>query len=139
VATQTIELPGGDPAPLLDALTGARYANVIPGVDAAPPRPQSPLSDLFRARGPDVPLATWTPDEVGIQHATGTKALDRLATAGVPLPPGWRRLEDHPRRGLVVRPAPDAPIAEVVRWLLAALEVLNPHPVTGPWIAAVSR
>jgi hypothetical protein len=139
VESVSVELPGADPEPLLDLLEGARFANVIPGVDAAPPRPQSPLSDLFRARGPDVPLGTWTPDELGIQHATGTKALARLADAGVPLPPGWRKVEDHPRRGLVVRPDPGADRAAAVGWLLRAMAALNPHPVTGPWLAVVRR
>lgn len=139
MATETVELPGGDPAPLLALLEGARFANITPGVDAPPGRPHSPISDLFRARGPEVPLGTWTPGELGLQHSTGTRALQRLADAGLPLPEGWRAVQDHPRQGLVVQPAAGTTPAEAIRWLLAAMERLNPLPVVGPWRATVRR
>ena len=42
------------------------------------------------------------PDSLGIEHDAGRFAATQLADAGVPLPSGWRRLGDHPRRGLVL-------------------------------------
>ena len=128
---------------------GTGWINVMPGVadDVDVPPTPGPLA-VFTARGPAIPLGTWTPavggrrpeaSSLGIQHASGTKALDRLAAAGLPLPAGWLRLADHPRRGLVVRVTDGAPPDEVLAWLLAAMTELVRVPITGRWFAGIYR
>jgi hypothetical protein len=134
-----VELPDGDIAPLLDHLDGATFVNLHPGVDPdeAPPRPsQSPLGNLFGNRGPVVPLATWTPGEIGLQHMVGTRAVRFLAERGVAVPDEWYVVADHPRRGLVLRTY-DTPVADTLRWLVRAATATCPLAITGPWHAVV--
>jgi len=61
----------------------------------------------------------------------------RLATLGVALPAGWRWQQDHPRRGLVVRPPIDLSHGDQLTWLLEAGTVLSTVPLTGLWEARV--
>jgi hypothetical protein len=112
------------------------------------PPPRSGLTTLLLA-GPvhDVPVCTWVagkltnhgaqPDSVGVQHAAGAKVLGRLASAGLALPPGWGLVQDHVRRGLVVRPAPGTENAAVLSWLLEAGTILSAVRLTGDWQAVV--
>jgi hypothetical protein len=64
--------------------------------------------------------------------------VQTLGERGVPVPAGWSVTQDHPRRGLVVRPVtgttPEA-LDEVLAWLLAATRALCPVPRTGEWRA----
>lgn len=133
-----VELPDGDVTPLLGALEGAAFVNLHPGVEADPAPPSKPLGNLFGARGPEVPQATWTPGEIGLLHRSGPRVVRTLAEAGVPVPETWYVAQDHPKRGLVVRTY-DAPVDEVLRWLVQATEALCPLPITRPWQATVSR
>lgn len=128
------------------------WANFTPGLDVDfPPPPRPALSGLFTARGPDVPLATWSPPTrpsdrepatVGVQHAQGPRAVQLLAEKGLPLPEGWRRLQDHPRRGLVVAVPhstdPDV-LDTTLDWLLRATGLLTPIRRTGEWRALCYR
>ncbi len=134
--TLRIELPDGDVAPLLDHLDGALFANLSPGVDAEDVPSRSPLAQLVGARGPTVPLATWTPGEIGIQHAAGQQVVRTLADRGVPVPEEWYVVSDHPKRGLVLRTY-QTPPPEVLEWLVRAATVLCPLPIVGPWVAGV--
>jgi hypothetical protein len=132
-----VELPDGDVEPLLEHLEGATYVNIHPGVDADEvPPPPSGLGGLLSNRGPVVPLATWTPGEIGIQHLAGPRAARFLADKGVPVPEEWYVVSDHPRRGLVVRTY-TAPPLDTLRWLVAAATVMCPIEITGPWHAEV--
>jgi hypothetical protein len=134
-----VELPDGDVTPLLAHLGGATFVNLHPGVDpdeAPPPPSQRPLGNLFGNRGPVVPLATWTPDEIGLQHMVGTRAARFLADHGVPVPDDWYVVADHPRRGLVVRPY-DASPEDALRWLVRAATATCPLAIVGPWHAVV--
>jgi hypothetical protein len=109
--------------------------------------PDPPLISLFSAAGPEVPICTWVVgkvgrkgserDSVGIQHATGTKAVARLATLHVPVPDGWRWVQDHPRRGLVVRVPVGVGQDEQLHWLLEAGAALSRVRLTGQWEARV--
>jgi len=125
------------------------WINLYPQVrpeDEPPPR--GGLTTLLLA-GPvhDVPVCTWVagkvtrqgvqPDSIGIQHAAGARVLGRLATSGLGLPDGWRLVQDHPRRGLVVAPAPEADHEEVLTWILEAGMVLSAVRLTGDWQAEV--
>lgn len=108
--------------------------------------PRSFGAVIFSSRGEPVPLATWSAPEapggnttIGIQHGTGPKALARLAERNLPLPPGWWKRSDHPRRGLVVTVPGAADPEDVIWWLLAACHALCVAPLTGAWQARVFR
>jgi len=98
------------------------------------------LFGFLAARGPANPLATIMgpsagrssrPVEVGIQHQAGVKAARQLVEAGIELLDGGRVIQDHPRRGLVVR-CPDSVTADaIVSWLFPAMRELSRAPRTG--------
>ena len=127
------------------ASAGAGWLNLTPGLDMdTPPVERNPLASLLAARGPTVPLGTWTPRRrrdpptVGIEHAEGPKAVRMLAERGVPVPPGWRVLQDHPKRGLVVAVVGGQEREDLDRalvWLVVAAGALCPWPRTGEWRA----
>jgi hypothetical protein len=128
------------------AAAGAGWINFSPGLDVdVPPPERSALGALLGARGPTVPLATWTPAQgkepssAGIQHAQGIRTVATLAERGVPVPEGWRVRQDHPRRGLVVVPVPEEQggvgLDGVLGWLLRAAGALTPVRRTGEWRA----
>jgi hypothetical protein len=111
------------------------------------PAPRSGLTTLLAGPVHDVPVCTWVagkvarqgvqPDSIGVQHGAGARVLGRLASAGWGLPEGWRLVQDHPRRGLVVAPAPGADKGQVLSWLLEAGMVLSAVRLTGEWNAEV--
>ncbi|MET0727177.1 MAG: hypothetical protein ABWZ76_02635 [Acidimicrobiales bacterium] len=131
-----IELPDGDIAPLLEHLDSAVFVNLRPGVDAGQVPPSSPLANLLGNRGPTVPLATWTPGEIGLQHTAGQRVARFLAEHDLPVPDDWYLVTDHPKRGLVLRTY-QTPPAETLRWLVRAATVTCPLDVVGPWHATV--
>ena len=159
--SETLEFLRAEPDPVrerMDSMAAAHrgWINLRPRIyeegsaeDAPDQTPVQPvgLFAVFGGGGPPVPLCTWTPGEarrrgvepasVGIQHAVGPKAVRWLAEFGAPVPDGWAVAQDHPRRGLVVRPPPDAASAEVLDWLLEAGDALCRLPLTGWWRAAV--
>lgn len=121
------------------------WVNFIPGVPDDVDVPRQGLLRFFGARGPEALMATWVPGEVkrdavepttvGIEHAAGHRAAADLAEAGVPVPDGWRVLQDHSWRGLVVVVPDDADLDDMVGWLLAATRQLATYPLTGKWKA----
>jgi hypothetical protein len=136
---------------LMDQLGAAHdgWVNLHPQVrpeDEPPPR--TGLSTLLLAGAVhDVPVCTWVagkltrqgvqPDSIGVQHAAGSRVLAQLASTGLTLPEGWVLVQDHPRRGLVVAPAPGADKSAVLSWLLEAGMVLSVVRLTGEWQAEV--
>lgn len=129
---------------------GSGWVNLQPAVpeDEVPPPPRG-LAILFGSAPQAVPVCTWVPgrcgrrgrvpDQVGVQHGSGPRALARLAADGAPLPPGWRWRQDNPRRGLVVELPQDTDPAEALRWLLHVGALLATVPLTGEWRALVHR
>lgn len=127
------------------AAAEAGWLNLTPGLDMdMPPPTRSPLASIFGARGPTVPLATWMPRHGrdpatgGIQHPEGPQAVKLLAERGAPVPAGWRVVQDHPKRGLVVAVVGGNGRDDLDRalvWLLGAAAVLCPWPRTGEWRA----
>ena len=124
------------------------WVNFEPIVEEADlPPPQSSMLGIFSARGPAIPLCTWVaptttrkrtePMSIGIQHGIGKKALPHLATLGLTVPDGWRTRGDSPKRGVVIEIPTDAPLEEVLDWLLAAGEGLAVGPVSGRWRATL--
>ena len=149
--TESIEFVPADPSAVvavMDQLASAHHGwvNFLPEVrpEDEPP-PHTGLTLLLAGPVHDVPLCTWVagalthrgaqPDSVGVQHAAGTRVLARLTAAGLGLGAGWRLVQDHPRRGLVVAPASDADRSDVLRWLLSVGELLSTVPLTGHWKA----
>ncbi len=135
----------------MDELAAAHdgWINLHPGVRPEDePAPQGGLTTMLLAGAVhDVPVCTWVageatrqgvqPDSVGIQHAAGERVRLRLAAAGVAVPEGWRLVQDHPRRGLVVTPGPGAGHGDVLTWMLEAGAVLSAVRLTGDWRAEV--
>ena len=120
----------------LDATTtrsGSGWVNFVPEVEEGhDPPPRNPVVAIFSARGDAVPLATWTSPakpggrpNLGITHGAGPQALAKLARFGVELEPGWLKIADHPRRGLVVACPRDADPDHALWWLLTATHILS--------------
>lgn len=126
---------------------GSGWLNLLPEVEPElEPPPRGVMAAIFSARGPVVPMATVTapeaegrPISVGIEHGGGPKALTTLDENELPLPPGWRKLADHPRRGLVLAVPTSTPAHELLDWVLAAAHILSPIPLTGSWLARTYR
>lgn len=157
MTVDVVEFTRSDPAPLLawidrlsEAGDGSGWINFGPALTpeefASVPH-RSGLGKWFSGRGPAVPMATWTPPDaaggngpamVGVQHGTGPNALDRLRAAGLDLPPGWTRKQDHAKHGIVAE-LPDHPDGRaMVGWLIDAMRELSPLIPTGEeWLAEV--
>lgn len=135
---------------VMDDLAAAHdgWVNLHPEVrpeDEPPPR--SGLTMLLAGPIHDVPVCTWVagkatargplPDSIGVQHAAGERVRLRLVTAGVAVPEGWRIVQDHPRRGLIVNPAPDTSHHDVLAWTLEAGAALSAVRLSGEWRAEV--
>jgi len=148
--TKLIEFRVEDGSAVVDAMNQLSdahdgWVNLHPEVrpeDEPPPR--SGLTTLLLA-GPvhDIPVCTWVPgklvrgvvqaDTIGVQHAAGARVLARLVSAGLTLPDGWTLVQDHPRRGLVVTPAPGTDNEAVLSWLVEAGTILSVVRLTGDW------
>ena len=151
-----IEFSVGDDEAVVSAMDelAARHAGWINLLAESDPEDEPParsgLSTLLLA-GPvhDVPICTWVAgkigrtglqrDQVGIQHAVGTRVLGRLREEIGPLPEGWTLKQDHPRRGLVVEPSPNEAHSAVLAWMLEAGMLLSTVRLTGAWQAAIHR
>jgi hypothetical protein len=128
---------------------GGGWINLFPEVEEGDVDRVTPsaVALLFRAAGPPIPQATLIaptrgrrggkPGQVGITHGVGTKVLHRLAAEGIPLPEGWTMVQDHVRRGVVVRVDEAFDPEQVVTWALRAASALCPVPLTGGWLAEV--
>jgi hypothetical protein len=141
-----IDSVGGELAALRDA--GDGWLNLLPGVVDDPGLNQpAGLFAFFGTRQPPVTMATVMPARldkrdvegmsVGLMHPTGGKSVARLVEAEVAVPAGWVIRQDHPRRGLVLRTAPDADPADIVRWCVRAGTALCLVDMTGQWQAVV--
>jgi hypothetical protein len=123
----------------------AGWLNLTPGLDMdVPPPDRSPIASLLGSRGPTVPLGTWTPRRgrdpatAGIVHPEGPQVVRLLNERGAPVPAGWRVLQDHPKRGLVVAVVGGQDRDDLDRtlvWLVVATGALCPWPRTGEWRA----
>lgn len=128
--------------------TGRGWVNLAPEVEpgSEPPR-RNLFASIFSSRGPVLPLATISPaadgrDDgsglaLGLQHAGGPRALETLAARGHPLPDGWRKVSDHPRRGFVVSAPTTGQAGLLVSWLVGAAELLTEVELGGGWVARV--
>ena len=95
---------------------------------------------LFNKPAPLIPLPTSTapnilrhgiaPSELGIMHGQGSRVVEKMVGTTGQIPTGWRVVQDHPKRGLVVVADPLATPIDVARWLLDALGTLCIPPRT---------
>jgi len=136
VPDDLVALPDGDITPLLGLVGAAVFINISPGVDVDEVPARSALAHLVGNRGPTVPLATWTRDEIGIQHMAGQNVTRFLAERGCPVPEEWHVASEHPKRGLVLKTY-QSPPEETLRWLVEACRRLCPLEVHYPWQAVV--
>lgn len=152
-APEVIAFRRNDPTPVVEVMRQVAPANgwltLQPAIDLDDTPARGGTPGLFSGRGPMVPVCSWVPGErtrrgddyvaLGIEHATGPKAAERLAERGPPVPDRWAVLQDNPRRGLVVAVPPDDAPEDVLRWLLDAASALSQVPLTGEWQAFVYR
>lgn len=124
------------------------WINFHPGVDDDTEVPEgSSLFGFFSATGPAVPICTWMPgkwrgdrrdpESIGVQYATGPRAVTRLGSAGIEVPASWRVRQDHPRRGLVIMVPAEEDHDRTLSWLLRAGTALSVVPLTGRWRADI--
>lgn len=153
-SVETIEFEPAEPGEIvvrMDALgaAGDGWINLMPGVpdEEVDDRPRGAFAAFFGASQPPVAMGTWMPtgagrrpdgeETLGFMHPRGRGAVGHLASAGVTVPAGWRVLQDHARRGLIVRPLTGTPHAAVLAWALRAGAALAAVPLTGRWRARV--
>lgn len=133
MAKVELEVIDGDLEPLLARIDDTVvFVNLQPGVDPDEVPPRSALGHLIGSSGPIVPLATWTPGEIGLQHAAGTRVARTLGERGCPVPEEWYKVADHPKRGLVLRTY-ESPPGETIPWLVRAATLVCPLPIDRPW------
>ena len=125
---------------------GSGWITLVPGVlsENVPPPKSSFFSLLSSGSNFAVPEGSWLPPakesrpvQVGVRHDHGVKALDHLVERGHPLPAGWRKTMDHPKRGLVVEVPTSAAHDEVIDWLLSTAILLTTVPLLENWLAKI--
>lgn len=143
----------GDTAALQGALDKLAFAhdgwvNLQPvASDEDTPPPGRGMAILFGAAPVTVPVCTWVPgrpdrrgirpDQIGIQHGTGPRALSRLAADGLGLPDGWRWRQDNARRGIVIDLPPGTETAGMLTWLMTAGRLLALTNLEERWRARI--
>ncbi len=152
---RTFSFSSGDVGGIVDEMRsfaadadGRRWLNIVPDANEEEIHTGSVLWRVFSSRGPVIPQLTWVPanlqrpDEpaqVGVAHATGRGAVERLGGAGVRAPAGWRLIQDHQKRGVIYvldQPADPAPI---VTYAVGALRALSPFAFEDAFLATFSQ
>jgi len=134
---------------LADDADGDQWLNIGPDVNAGEVHTGSWLWRAFSSRGPVIPKVTWypahavrdrvEPTQVGVAHATGAKAVGRLAEAGVEVPTGWVTVQDHTRRGLIFAVPPGGEHEVVVDFALRVVRVFSPFEFGEQYLATIWR
>jgi len=120
------------------------WVTVAPWVDPENLPVVSVLRRMFSARGSKVPEVTWVPEQgrepaqLGVLHATGPGAFDRLTDSAVQIPPTWVKVSDHSKRGLLFAIPPGTSASEVLTFAIAAARALAEVPTDDRWVAQVS-
>lgn len=120
------------------------WLTISPWVDPADLPVTSVLRRIFSARGSKIPEVTWVsaqgdePAQLGIIHATGPNAHERLIESDTRIPPTWVKISDHSKRGLLYAVHPDSTPTEVVSFAVAAAVALAAVPTDDRWVAQIS-
>lgn len=152
---EQIEFTVGDASRVVDVLAelsaaGRGWVNLLPEVDSSDAARVQPsaVGAMFRAAGAPIPEVTVMaptagrrpqPMQLGLSHGAGTPVLRRLAASGLVRPEGWQMVQDHTRRGVVLRLPDDVDPAEVVAWAVEAATLVCPIETSGRWLAEVHR
>jgi hypothetical protein len=123
------------------------WINLIPRIDEQEEKPTSlGFFTLFSGGASGLTMCTWLPGgrnrrgptlpSLGISHVTSRRAVARLSSFGMGIPPTWRVEQDHPRRGLVMRVPFDEPHEQLLAWAIRAVGFLTPGSIRG-WHAEV--
>jgi len=132
-----------------------RWVNIVPDVDEGEVHTGSVFWRIFSSRGAVIPKLTWVPAhqvdariqlaQVGLAHATGDKALERLARAGIAVPSGWTSTQDHQKRGLIFDLEAANPSQEltsqqmrILKFATRAIPTLSPFAFEGYYTATFS-
>ncbi len=132
-----------------------RWMNVVPDVDENEMHTGSVFWRVFSSRGPVIPKLTWVPAhkldarfqpaQVGLAHATGDRAIERLAKRGVKVPAGWNPTQDHQKRGLIfeldAEPPADPLVSQelqILRFATRAIPMLAPFAFESYYTATFS-
>lgn len=150
---ETFELDDPEqPSRVLDEMSrliaqGHGWINLRPEIPPDVTAPgRSMMSQFFRRNSPDVALGTWMPDAahksgprqvLGLQHGLGTKVRPLLGDLGLSPGERWRRIQDSPRRGLLVGVPAEEDHLTVLRWLLELTVAVTRVPTTGVWEVTV--
>lgn len=128
---------------------GRRWLNIVPDANEQEIHTGSVFWRIFSSRGPVIPQLTWVPRhtgrngvepaQVGLAHATGRKALERLAEHGVVPPAGFRPIQDHQKRGVVFVLDDDLDNREIVDFAIGALRELSPFGFEDAYLATFSQ
>ncbi|MDE0065698.1 MAG: hypothetical protein OXN44_02380 [Acidimicrobiaceae bacterium] len=128
------------------------WVNIGPALtdeQAAQVPPRSGLAAWFSGRGPAAAMGTWMPSsvggrpraaQVGVEHGQGPNALKRLREAGLELPHGWQKRQDHAKHGVVIELGGDVELSAIVEWIIDAVTILTSDTaVEDRFIATVYR
>ncbi len=123
--------------------------NIVPDADDNEIHTGSTAWRIFSSRGPVIPQLTWFPShpgrqrqepaQLGLAHATGRGAMERLAEAGVAVPDSWELIQDHQKRGAVFVMGPDGDEGAVVEFAVVALRNLSPFGFEDAYLATFSQ
>lgn len=115
---------------------------IVDDQDATRLAVRSGIMGWLSGRSSDLPFVTVvgatlgrrpTPGSLGIQHGAGPKASRILAAGGVPEPSGWRRRQDHSKRGLVYEQDGGSDVDVLWDFIVAATDCLCPTELDGRW------
>lgn len=128
---------------------GRRWLNIVPDVDENEIHTGSGMWQIFSSRGPVVPQLTWFPAhehrgrpqaaQVGLAHASGKGAIDRLQDANITVPRGWVVMQDHQKRGVIFTLDEPAALEPIVTFGMAALRQLSPFGFEDAFLATFSQ
>ena len=128
---------------------GRRWLNVFPDADENEIHTGSAMWKIFSSRGPVIPQLTWFPAhehraqhqlaQVGLAHATGRGAMERLAEHGIELPDRWRVAQDHQKRGVILVLEDGVDVEPVLTFGMAAIRLLSPFQFEDGFLATFSQ
>ena len=128
---------------------GRRWVNVEPDADENEIHTGSIFWRMFSSRGPVIPKLTWLPThptkagvepaQLGLAHATGKQAIERLTELGVTMPAGFHPVQDHQKRGVIFALEPGVDELTILEYGTAAIRALSPFGFEDSFIATFSN